>query len=279
MRKILVCLLLSGSIINLVGQPNNQTNAIAKIKYQEAEEAFEAGKFDVALKKINNVEELLGSSNSKILFLKILIEDTLFKFERRSRIPSFKSIEPLKLDLKFFINNYYSISDEKLATIMKINEYFDTIPGDFLGYKKWVENRIDFWKQRKILLENALEVQRNYTQSLRDYIVTENKKAIKLQLNALLGGTILLVPSAYYWSEVSGTSKESDLKDYMATLGAVFGGIFLTMSMVASIAYSNSTVEGRYPSVIQSIKNSEMKEKELEARINWINTILKNSSL
>jgi Na+/H+ antiporter NhaA len=65
----------------------------------------------------------------------------------------------------------------------------------------------------------------------------------------------------------------------MATLGAVFGGIFLTMSMVASIAYSNSTVEGRYPSVIQSIKNSEMKEKELEGRINWINTILKNSSL
>jgi hypothetical protein len=77
MRKILVYLLLSGSIINLVGQSNNQTNAIAKIKYQEAEEAFEAGKFDVALKKINNVEELLGSSNSKILFLKILIEDTL----------------------------------------------------------------------------------------------------------------------------------------------------------------------------------------------------------
>jgi hypothetical protein len=279
MRNILVYFFLFGSIINLVGQSNNQTNAIAKIKYQEAEEAFEAGKFDVALKKLNNVEELLGSSNSKILFLKILIEDTLFKFERRSRIPSFKSIEPLKLDLKFFINNYYSISVEKLATIMRINEYFDTIPGDYLGYKTWFENRVNFWQKRKIILENDLEVQRTYTQSLRDYIVTENKKAINRQLNALLGGTILLVPSAYYWSEVSGTTKESDFKDYIATLGAVFGGIFLTVSMIAGIAYSNSTDEVRYPSVIQSIKNSEIKEKELEGRINWINTILKNSSL
>jgi hypothetical protein len=55
MRNILVYLFLFGSIINLVGQSNNQTNAIAKIKYQEAEEAFESGKFDVALKKLNNV--------------------------------------------------------------------------------------------------------------------------------------------------------------------------------------------------------------------------------
>ncbi|GGH65208.1 TPR repeat protein [Filimonas zeae] len=44
---------------------------LAKLKYEEAEEAFQANDYASALKKLEETEKLLGSSNAKILYLRI----------------------------------------------------------------------------------------------------------------------------------------------------------------------------------------------------------------
>ncbi len=155
----------------------SQANAIAKIKYQEAEEAFESGKFEMALKKLNNVEDLLGSSNSKILFLKILIEDTLLKLTRTTRIPGFKQMNTVKSDINFYIKNYYSVSDDKLAQTMKIAEYYDTIPSDYDEYKIWFDGKTKILLNYIKKIHSEIEREEIYQDSLRK-VLLEKQKAI-----------------------------------------------------------------------------------------------------
>ena len=46
-------------------------NTIAKLKFEEAEEAYANNNFDLALSKLIEIETLLKSPNPKILYLKI----------------------------------------------------------------------------------------------------------------------------------------------------------------------------------------------------------------
>jgi hypothetical protein len=129
----------------------------------------------MALKKLNNVEDLLGSSNSKILFLKILLEDTLLKLTRTTRIPSFKQMNTVKSDINFYIKNYYSVSDDKLAQTMKIAEYYDTIPSDYAEYKIWFDGKMRILLNYKKKIESEIEREEIYSDSLRKVLLKKQK--------------------------------------------------------------------------------------------------------
>jgi opacity protein-like surface antigen len=57
----------------------NAQNQQAKIKYMDAEEAFAAGNYKTSLAKLDEAEKLLGSSNPKILFMRIMVQDQLIR--------------------------------------------------------------------------------------------------------------------------------------------------------------------------------------------------------
>lgn len=69
MRKFLLLLLfsiLAGSVTTFA------QNSIAKLKFEEAEEAFAANNYSVSLKKVREVEAILKSQNPKTIYLKII---------------------------------------------------------------------------------------------------------------------------------------------------------------------------------------------------------------
>lgn len=279
MKNIIISIYLI-TIFNL-SYSQNQSNSIAKIRYQEAEEAYEGGKFEIALKKLNEVEDLLGSSNSKVLYLKILIEDTIFKFQRRSCIPSFKYIEPIKTDLNFFIKNYYGASDQKLSEVLKINDYYDTIPADYIGYKKWFDNRLMSLNNEKKNMEIYLGHQRNYTKHYIDLIHNSYKKEESTGIKLFFGGTALLLPSMYYWSNIYGTDSDNEIKNGFAIFGTTFGGIGFIVSLF-SLGTPNSEEEWArkvMPYALNHIKESRFRESQILHNINEINNKINNSKL
>lgn len=57
--------------------PAQSQNAIAKINYEQAEESFAKSDFLTAVVKLDEAEKLLGSTNPKILYLRIMSQDKL----------------------------------------------------------------------------------------------------------------------------------------------------------------------------------------------------------
>lgn len=58
--------------------PFIQAQSVAKLKYEQAEEAYNKGEYAATITYLDEVEKLLKSSNSKILYLRIMSQDKLF---------------------------------------------------------------------------------------------------------------------------------------------------------------------------------------------------------
>jgi outer membrane protein assembly factor BamD (BamD/ComL family) len=58
-------------------------NLEAKVLYTKAEEAFNSGNYTESLKQLDNVENTLGATNSRILYLKANCYNNLLKTDWR----------------------------------------------------------------------------------------------------------------------------------------------------------------------------------------------------
>jgi hypothetical protein len=261
------------SLISIGYAQNN--NAIAKIRYQEAEELYEKGSYELSLKKLEQVESLLKSSNSKILYLKILIEDTLYKSERRQKIPSFKTTNAIQKDLKYFMSSYYSVSDEKLSQVIKIDEYYDTIPSNFGEYKGWFENRLNYWTNKKGEFENLLIQQEKISADIEIEIqkIIKKRKGSTQRFFVVGLGMFMMLP---VWANV----RERIDVDPMSWLpiGVVGGGGLLYM-ILAGNELSSNDYSRFYAEEARLLAESKQNETELKRYINWINGIVNNSKL
>src|SRR5690242_10391306 len=71
MKHLLQLLLLFTSLFLLESTVQAQ-NAVARIKYEQAEEAFEKNDFAVTLVKLDEAQKLLSATNPKILYLRLM---------------------------------------------------------------------------------------------------------------------------------------------------------------------------------------------------------------
>jgi hypothetical protein len=189
-KFIIVFFFLSFTII--YGQDNN--NAIAKIRYQEAEELYEKGSYELSLKKLEQVESLLNSSNSKILYLKILIEDTLWRRDDQNMIMPYKPTLQIKNDIQYFIDFYYSASEEKLATVMKISEHYQHLPLSFEDYKVMFEKRKEYWVKQLEIEELNLKNQNKRTFQLENEIKVKIRKLRRRYIRIGIVGISMMIP-------------------------------------------------------------------------------------
>ena len=110
-------------------------NSIAKLKYEEAEEAYSLNNFELVLNKIKEVEILLKSTNPKLLHLKILALDQLVKQ------PAFKNdpelVAELLKDGALYLKKYVNLesNEEKYREVFIISETKEYKDGELL-YKK-----------------------------------------------------------------------------------------------------------------------------------------------
>jgi TPR repeat protein len=97
--------------------------AIAKLKYEEAEEAFASGDYATVLSKLEETEKILGEPNVKTLYLRIVAQAKLLKTE------AFVDVEQV-LDLRKACSNYLvkyenvEGIEEKYKEVYKISELY-----------------------------------------------------------------------------------------------------------------------------------------------------------
>lgn len=142
MKKIILF-----AILNIVfAQFVSAQNTIAKLKFEDAEEAYSNSNFDLALSKLIEVETLLKSTNPKILYLKI---NSQAKIIEKKPFNDYALIESArKLSSKYLID-YELLPDNEnqYRGIYKISE----------SLKSYPENEQQFLAQKKFLEEKQLE--------------------------------------------------------------------------------------------------------------------------
>lgn len=92
-------------------------NAIAKIKYEQAEEAYTKGDFSTAVVKLDEAEKLLGSTNPKIMYLRIMSQDKLLDGDS-------SIVDPLRKNCQYYLKEYEKLEnlEEKYKDVYLVSE-------------------------------------------------------------------------------------------------------------------------------------------------------------
>lgn len=87
---------------------SNFAQAIAELKFEEAETAFNKGNYELTLKKVDEFEKAVGGMSDKSLFLRVVSQDKLFN-------PSIFYTD----EKQFSLYNSLSVNAEKYINIME----------------------------------------------------------------------------------------------------------------------------------------------------------------
>lgn len=117
---LLLCLLI-GFGYNATAQAT-----IAKLKYEEAEEAFVANDFITTLSKLDETEKLLGATNPRTLYLRIMAQDKLIRAET---FLDLEMILAFRKNCNTYLTKYESVSgiEEKYKEVYKASEVYKTV--------------------------------------------------------------------------------------------------------------------------------------------------------
>jgi len=120
--KHVLCLL---GLLLVFTVPKAQT-AVAKLKFEDAETAYNAGDYIKAIKKLAESEKLFGKINSPILHLRILAQDKLFAQTGQVEL-GFE----LKRNCAAFLKDYADVEalEEKYKEVYRINENLAEVAG------------------------------------------------------------------------------------------------------------------------------------------------------
>ena len=126
--------LLIFSILFFLATSSKAQNTIAKIKYEEAEEAFDKENYALALDKIQETEQLLKNVNPKTLYLKIMAKYKLLKDD-------YAIIKSLKADCRFYIDKYETIEavQDKFREIYAISREIKNLPDSDEAIKQKIQ--------------------------------------------------------------------------------------------------------------------------------------------
>jgi hypothetical protein len=120
--KHVLCLL---GLLLVFTVPKAQT-AVAKLKFEDAETAYNAGDYIKAINKLAESEKLFGKINSLILHLRILAQDRLFAQTGQVEL-GFE----LKRNCATFLKDYADVEalEEKYKEVYRINENLADVAG------------------------------------------------------------------------------------------------------------------------------------------------------
>jgi len=162
MKKIilLTLILIASSQISIAQQ------AIAKIKYEEAEEAFSTNDFKTTVLKLDEAETLLKATNPRIMYLKILAQSKIIE---KAPLNDYKILENTRQLCAKYLLEYESIpnNEDKYRDVYKASEALTEYPETkaiFFSIKQlkkqantymYVKDSLDYAKALKIYTEIA----------------------------------------------------------------------------------------------------------------------------
>ncbi len=133
-------------------------NAIAKIKYEQAEEAFAKDDYATTIVKLDEAQKLLGSTNPKILYLRLMAAKGIIasgKFD-------WEFLAEIRKDAAYYIRQYSEMQgiEEKFRQVYEFSESLDAFPKT---KELWDEKqaqaaqaRAEWLKQRPLQVSDSL---------------------------------------------------------------------------------------------------------------------------
>ncbi len=125
--------------------------SIAKIKYEQAEELFVASDFTSALVKLDEAEKILGSTNAKLMYLRIVCQSKLLE---QSPDNNFRVIAAAKKNCNNYLVKYETLADneDKYREIYKISEVLEKYPKTEEGFNAYVSGIKGQQKKKEVSL-------------------------------------------------------------------------------------------------------------------------------
>ncbi|MEN9910381.1 MAG: hypothetical protein RLZZ540_3540 [Bacteroidota bacterium] len=119
-------LLLIAFLLFTTSQTVFAQQAIAKIKYEEAEEAYSAKDYETTISKLDEVEAILKSTNPKVMYLRIMAQ---YPIILKIRPFDYEIIYNFKKLSTKYLKDYENVPDneDKYRDIYKISEKFNGV--------------------------------------------------------------------------------------------------------------------------------------------------------
>lgn len=171
--------LLLSAFFALITQISFGQSAIAELKFEEAEIAFNKNDYKLALRKLDEFDNLLKEIKSKSLYLRIVCQDKVFHGERLYISETqYDLLASLRENCQIYLEGMESLGlDDKFREVYQINESLKVYPS---SRASWLERmrEAELIEQRK-----ALELQRRAEEDRqRDLIIQKNmQEAAKLR--------------------------------------------------------------------------------------------------
>jgi hypothetical protein len=123
MKKNLISLILLLSAVNVL----MAQNTIAKLKFEDAEEAYAQKDYALTLTKLDDAEAILKATNPKILYLRIMAQSKIIE---QKPYDSYSLIESNRTLSARYLKNYESLpnNEDKYRDIYKASEKLNQYP-------------------------------------------------------------------------------------------------------------------------------------------------------
>ena len=126
----------------ILGFAGKAQNTIAKIKYEQAEEAFAKDDYAVTIVKLDEAQKLLGNTNTKILYLWLMAAKGIIasgKFD-------WEFLAEIRKDAAYYIRQYSEMQgiEEKFKQVYELSEMLDAFP-----------KTKELWEQKQAQAEQA----------------------------------------------------------------------------------------------------------------------------
>lgn len=136
MKRTIVLLIVIASI-NI--QPLLAQNTLAKIKFEDAEKAFNNANYEGCIKLLDETEAILGQSAPNILFLRILAGQKLLEADKNY---PYSLLATVRDQTDFYLSNYDIVGlEEKYKQVYEVSKILSNYPEDIKAYQKLIEEK------------------------------------------------------------------------------------------------------------------------------------------
>lgn len=207
--------------IVLVSKSYGQNDIKAKIEYEEAEKAFSENNYTISLQRLNEAEKMLGKTNTKILYLKIICQNEIIKPE------PYASFEAL-VDIRKNCDAYMKMTDkkpdmyDKYKEVYKIKQDLEIYPKSLLDFNLKKEENLN---AKKVENEKRKEVAREKEAFMNDLFERVN---FTFEPDKSLDYYTSKYPEFNTFIKKAKKTKNGDKTSYTFKLGIgrVFGKLF-----------------------------------------------------
>lgn len=172
MKKLI---LLSVLLVALFKQTFAQ-ETIAKLKYEEAEEAYTQGNYEVTVGKLKEIEAMLKSTNPKILYLQLMAQSKIIE---KNPYANYEMIEAARRGTAKYLRDYERLpnNEDRYRDIYKVSEALKKYPENREAFDAQLRQQEQEKAERKKQEEAARVAEAKRIQDEKDRVLKEQEQA------------------------------------------------------------------------------------------------------